>query len=340
MHDFEAHVRAVEEDLEYYRTKRFESRVFFMARRGIVTFHDLLKAGARLAWDEAPPRGPAEGPQELEGRIRALEDGLDDYVRGIALIQSDLVKGVDLVIEDTRKERGDYDEFFRIAKRHHEGTLEERVGRLERDLAQDRRVLLAVTDALIDKGFLDGEALRRRREALGKPSPWNGARIVARAWMDAGFKQRLLSLGREAVRDLGIPPGRLGKLGVLENTDAVHHVVVCTLCSCYPYDLLGDAPWWYKHPSYRTRIVADPRATLAEMFGLEVPPGREVRVYDSTSDVRYMVIPRRPPGTEGASEEELAKLVTPESLIGAGEALPPSSPRAQRGPETVRLSLV
>ncbi len=340
MQDYEAHVRAVEEDLEYYRTKRFEPRVFVMARRGIVTFYDLLRAAARLAAGAAPPPNPAGRPGDLEGRIRAVEDGLDDYVRGIALIQSDLVRGVDLVIEDTRKERGDYDEFFRIAKRHHEGTLEERVARLERDLAEYGVLLQAVTAALMEKGFLDGEALRQRREALAKPSPWNGARIVARAWVDPQFKMQLIAKGREMVRELGIPPGRLGKLGVLENTEAVHHVVVCTLCSCYPYDLLGDTPWWYKHPSYRTRIIADPRGTLAEMFGLAVPPQREVRVHDSTSDVRYMVVPRRPPGTEGMREEELAALVTPESLIGAAEALSPSSPRAQRGPETVRLSLV
>lgn len=340
MQDYEAHVRAVEEDLEYYRTKRFESRIFFMARRGIVTFYDLLEAGARLAASTAASPGPADRPGDLEGRIRALEDGLDDYVRGIALIQSDLVKGIDLVIEDTRKERGDYDEFFRIAKRHHEGSLEERVAQLERDLAEYATVLQAVTAALMEKGFLDGEALRQRRETLGKPSVWNGARIVARAWVDPEFKKRLLAMGREAVRELGIPPGRLGKLGVLENSEAVHHVVVCTLCSCYPYDLLGDTPWWYKHPSYRTRVVADPRGALADMFGLAVPPGREVRVYDSTSDIRYMVIPRRPAGTEGASEDELVSLVTPESLLGAGEALEPSSPRARQGPQTVRLSLV
>lgn len=201
-------------------------------------------------------------------------------------------------------------------------------------------LLQAVTAAMIEKGFLDGEALRQQREALARPSPWNGARIVARAWVDPEFRERLIAQGREAVRELGIPPGRLGKLGVLENTDAVHHMVVCSLCSCYPYDLLGDAPWWYKHASYKERIIADPRRTLAEMFDFPLPPQMQVRVYDSTSDVRYMVIPRRPPNTEGMREEDLARLVTPESLIGAGEALSPSSSRAQRGPEKVRLSIV
>ena len=114
-----------------------------------------------------------------------------------------------------------------------------------------------------------------------------------------------------------------GKLGVVENTATVHNVVVCTLCSCYPHDLLGDTPWWYKHDSYKKRIVADPRATLREMFQLELPPQMEIQVHDSTSDVRYMVLPRRPAGTEGMSEEELARLVTQASLIGAGECLAP-----------------
>jgi nitrile hydratase len=110
---------------------------------------------------------------------------------------------------------------------------------------------------------------------------------------------------------------------VVENTATVHNVVVCTLCSCYPHDLLGDTPWWYKHDSYKKRIVADPRATLREMFQLELPPQMEIQVHDSTSDVRYMVLPRRPAGTEGMSEEELARLVTQASLIGAGECLDP-----------------
>jgi len=201
-------------------------------------------------------------------------------------------------------------------------------------------VLRAVTAALIAKGSLSGAELRARQEAVARPSVWNGARIVARAWVDPDFRQRLLTIGREAVRELGIPPGRLGKLGVLENTEAVHHVVVCTLCSCYPYDLLGDTPWWYKQESYRMRVVADPRGTLTEMFGLTIAPEREVRVYDSTSDMRYMVLPQRPPGTEGLSEEELAKLVTQESLIGVAEDLPPSRLHTRRAPEAVRLAVL
>ena len=138
------------------------------------------------------------------------------------------------------------------------------------------------------------------------------------------------------MRELDIPPGRLGKLGVAENTAAVHNVVVCTLCSCYPYDLLGDTPWWYKHDSYKERIVRDPRGALAEMFGLAVPREVEIQVHDSTSDIRWMVVPRRPAGTEGWTEAELARLVTQESLIGVAEPLQPSQLAA--APEPPRAS--
>lgn len=323
MHDYEAHVRAVEEDLEYYRAKRLEPRIFFLARRGIVTLYDILRAKSALDAEAGPP-GPNPAPAtDLEGRIRALEDSLDAYVRGTGLVTFDLVRGVDVVIEDTRKERGDYDEFFRIAKKHREGSREDRVGKLEQDLAEYTTLLRAFTRALVDKGLIDGEELERRKAALANPGVWNGAKIVARTWVDPDFKARLIATGRAAVRELGIPPGRLGKLGVVENTESVHNVVVCTLCSCYPHDLLGDTPWWYKHDSYKKRIVADPRATLREMFGLTIPPEMEIRVHDSTSDVRYMVLPRRPAGTEGMSEDRLVRLVTRDSLIGAGEALHP-----------------
>lgn len=339
MHDYEAHVRAVEEDLEYYRAKRLEPRIFLMARRGIVPLYDVLKTKSRLESIPKPSHEHVEPAKEIESRIRALEDALDDYVKGIALVSSDMVKG-NIVIEDMRKERGDYDDFFRIAKKHHQGSLEERIGKLEQDMADYRMLLQAFTAALIEKGLIDQEELRTRMAAVSKPGIWNGARIVARAWVDPEFKARLIAKGREAVRELQIPPGRLGKLGVVENTESVHNVVVCTLCSCYPHDLLGDTPWWYKHDSYKTRIIADPRGTLEEMFGLTLPPAMEVRVHDSTSDVRYMVLPRRPPGTEGMSEAELARLVTKESLIGAGEPLPPSKLSDARGTETVRISFI
>jgi nitrile hydratase len=241
-----------------------------------------------------------------------------------------------MVIEDTRKERGDYDDFFRIAKKEHPGTLEQRIGQLERELKDGKMLLHAFTQALLRKGLIDEKEFSRKEKALNAPTEWSGGRIVARAWVDPEFKASLIARGREAVRELGIPPGRLGKLGVVENTDSVYNVVVCTLCSCYPHDLLGDTPWWYKHDSYKQRIIRDPRGTLQEMFHLRIPPHVEIRVHDSTSDVRYMVLPKRPPDTEGMSEEELAKLVTIDSLIGAGEALHPSRRKEAEGTERVR----
>jgi nitrile hydratase len=311
MHDFEAHVRAVEEDFEYYRTKRLEPRVLFLVRRGVLRLADLLKAAPEA---ERPTN---DAPDAMEQRIRAVEDRLDAYVKEIAVLSS-----VDdgIVIEDTRRERGDYDPAFRIAKRHHPEGLEERVAALEADLSEGEYVLRVFERALVQAGLATRAELEARRTRVAQPGPWNGARIVARAWVDPEFKQRLLEQGRVAVRELDIPPGRLGKLGVAENTDTIHNVVVCTLCSCYPHDLLGDTPWWYKHDTYKQRIVRDPRGTLQEMFGLCVPEQMEVRVHDSTSDVRWMVLPARPPGTEGMSEAELADLVTRECLIGT--ALP------------------
>jgi nitrile hydratase len=179
--------------------------------------------------------------------------------------------------------------------------------------------------ALIDKGALSAEQIERQRALLAGRGAWNGARIVARAWVDPAFKAALIARGREAVRELNIPPGRLGKLGVAENTATRHNVVVCTLCSCYPHDLLGDPPWWYRDDSYKQRIVADPRGTLADRFKLRLPEDVEVRVHDSTSDVRWMVLPRRPAGTEGWNEEQLARLVTIDSMVGTAPALEPAA---------------
>jgi nitrile hydratase subunit alpha len=313
MHDFEAHVRAVEEDFEYYRTKRLEPRVLFLVRRGKLRLSQLLRAGAVIGERDSESAAVEPAAEGIEQRIRALEDRLDEYVKQIALLSS---ANDGIVIEDTRNERGDYDAFFRIAKRHHEGALEERVAALDADLAEGEYVLRAMRQALLDAGLTSQAELQARRAEVTQPGPWNGARIVARAWVDPEFKQRLIEQGRAAVRELNIPPGRLGKLGVAENTDTVHNVVVCTLCSCYPHDLLGDTPWWYKHDSYKQQIVRDPRACLQEMFGLRVPEQTEIRVHDSTSDVRWMVLPARPSGTEGLSEAELARLVTRECLIG------------------------
>jgi nitrile hydratase len=321
MHDYEGHVEAVEADLEYWRTKRLEPHVLQLHRRGVLTLYDLIRTAACLSNKRAPAEQAA---YDLEFRIRTLEDRLDEYIRGIALISLD-IPGHDSVIEDTRKERGDYDDFFRIAKPPHEGTLDQRIARLEHDLREYQSLLDVFMRALVDKGVVTAEQIERQRAFLAGRGAWNGARIIARAWVDPKFKQALLTRGREAVRELNIPPGKLGKLGVAENTAALHNVVVCTLCSCYPHDLLGDPPWWYRDDRYKKSIVRDPRATLADQFNLRLPDGVEVRVHDSTSDVRWMVLPRRPDGTEGWSEEQLAALVTIDSMVGTAPALDPTA---------------
>jgi nitrile hydratase len=228
------------------------------------------------------------------------------------------------VTEDNRKERGDYDDFFKIKKKEHHGTLAERMANLAQDLKDYQEMLEVFVQALINRGWSTREELEQRWQQLHEERPWAGGVIVAKAWTDPAFKDALLTTGREALREMGVHQGKVGKLLVVENTDKLHNVIVCTLCSCYPYDILGDTPWWYKHESYRTKIVQNPRECVTEMFQLEVPANKEVQVWDSTSDVRYFVLPQRPSGTEGMSEEELAKLVTVDSLLGAGYALEPS----------------
>ena len=313
-----AHVDAIATDLEYFRRKRLEPRVLYFARRGIVTLYDLLRTARTLDADE----GAGEPAGDLERRIRALEDRLDAFVNELAAVTIS-PRSVDVVIDDTRRERGDYDEFFRIAPRRREGSLEERLIQLERELGECEDLLRTFTAALVANGEVTEEQLDEQRELRRDLGYRNGARIVARAWVDPEFRQRLLDTGREVVRELDIPPGRLGKLGIAENTDEVHNIVVCTLCSCYPHDLLGDPPWWYRTDEYKQRIVEDPRGMLREMFGFEVSADRAIAVRDSTSDVRWMVLPSRPPGTEGMTEEELAELVTPESLVGVAEVHAP-----------------
>jgi nitrile hydratase len=341
MHDFEAHIRAVEEDLEYYRAKRFEPRIIYLIRRGVVTFYDLLKARAALKRSNRFFKPKRPQGKNMEARVRHLEESLDEYVKGIALVSARAVEAMDMVTEDNRKERGDYDDFFKIKKKEHLGTLAERMVNLEHDLKDYQELLEVFVQALIERGWSTREHLQQRWQQLHEERRWAGGVIVAKAWTDPAFKQALLSTGREALREMGVHQGKVGKLVVVENTDQVHNVIVCTLCSCYPYDILGDTPWWYKHESYRTKIVQNPRACLRDMFNLEVPASKEVQVYDSTSDVRYFVLPERPAGTEGLSEEELATLVTVDSLIGAGYALELSQQKEaeQRGatPEAPRI---
>jgi nitrile hydratase len=177
----------------------------------------------------------------------------------------------------------------------------------------------ALEELLVEKGVLEREAIRRRIDWLASRTSADGARLVARAWLDPAFKERLLEDARAAALDVGLDPGPSPQVIALENTDDVHHVVVCTLCSCYPKALLGPPPDWYKSLAYRSRAVSDPRGVLAE-FGVRLADGVEVRVVDSTADVRYLVLPHRPEGTEELDEEALATLVSRDSMIGV--ALP------------------
>ena len=181
----------------------------------------------------------------------------------------------------------------------------------------------ALESLLIEKGLVDPAALDELIETYEhKVGPHHGARVVARAWSDPSFKDWLLRDATAAIASLGYA-GRQGEhLRVVENTPAVHNLVVCTLCSCYPWPVLGLPPVWYKSPPYRSRAGADPRGVLAE-FGTELADGVEIRVWDSTSEVRFLVLPERPQGTDGWSEAELAALVTRNAMIGVEQARSP-----------------
>lgn len=176
----------------------------------------------------------------------------------------------------------------------------------------------ALETVLTEKGYIDPAALDVIVEAYEtKIGPHNGARVVAKAWTDPDFKRRLLADGTATVRALG-HESRVGDhLTVVENTPRRHNVIVCTLCSCYPWEILGLPPVWYKSAPYRSRTVKDPRGVLAD-FGLKLPADTEILVWDSTAEARYLVLPMRPPGTDGMSEEQLAQLVTRNSMIGTG----------------------
>jgi nitrile hydratase len=177
-----------------------------------------------------------------------------------------------------------------------------------------QRLETAVRELLIAKGVFSADEMRRTVETIDAQTPALGARVVARAWVDPEYKRRLLANGSKAVEELGIPMGQT-LLVVVENTPAVHNLIVCTLCSCYPRPVLGLPPDWYKSKAYRSRAVREPRAVLAE-FGTALPEGVQVRVHDSTADMRYLVLPQRPAGTEGMDEAALAELVTRDSMIG------------------------
>ncbi len=173
----------------------------------------------------------------------------------------------------------------------------------------------AIEALLVEKGVVTKEDVRSQIEYMEARSPANGARLVARAWVDPEFKSRLLSDTKAAAMELGIDASGPVEFVVVENTPRVHNLIVCTLCSCYPRAILGRPPDWYKSFNYRSRAVKEPRAVMRE-FGFEPPDGVEIIVHDSTADMRYMVLPMRPPGTEDMGEEELAGLVTRDSLIG------------------------
>ena len=181
----------------------------------------------------------------------------------------------------------------------------------------------ALEQILIEKGAISREDVRERIDWLVSRSPADGARLVARAWVDPDFKQRLLADARSAALELGLDPGPSPVVVAVENTEDVHHMVVCTLCSCYPRALLGPPPAWYKSLPYRSRAVSDPRGVLDE-FGIELGEDVELRVLDSTADIRYLVMPRRPAGTEGIGEEGLAALITRDSMIGVAQPAAPA----------------
>lgn len=181
-------------------------------------------------------------------------------------------------------------------------------------LARHQVMQMAVTSLMIEKGIFSANDMRAQVERMDSIDSVRGARLVARAWIDEGFRQRLLADSKAAAAELGIDIGPIPIL-VMENTPEIHNLVVCTLCSCYPKFLIGIPPDWYKSRNYRSRAVREPRRVLAE-FGTEIDPDVEIRVHDSTADMRYMILPMRPAGTDGMSETELAELVARDSLIG------------------------
>ena len=181
---------------------------------------------------------------------------------------------------------------------------------------------IAVRELLIEKGITTELEVMRQIDQMDSRSPADGAKVVARAWSDPAFKARLLADASEASREMGFDIGAL-KLIAVENTADTHNVIVCTLCSCYPRNLLGLPPDWYKQRAYRSRVVKEPRKVLSE-FGLDLPESTRIRVHDSTADMRYIVLPARPEGTEGLSEADLAALVSRDSMIGVAVAKSPA----------------
>jgi nitrile hydratase alpha subunit len=182
------------------------------------------------------------------------------------------------------------------------------------DASEYEIMVHAIKELLIEKGVITGEDIRKTLEFMDTRTPALGAKVVARAWTDPEFKKRLLTNGTSAVAEMGIPMGD-AELIVVENSKDVHNVIVCTLCSCYPRTVLGLPPDWYKSRNYRSRVVVEPRAVLKE-FGTELPDAVTLRTHDSNADMRYLVLPERPAGTEGWSQEQLAAIVTRDCMVG------------------------
>ena len=204
---------------------------------------------------------------------------------------------------------------------HEHGPEEQHEAGPKHELSHWAKRAYAIRDILIEKGVVTEEDIRQQAEFTESKTPANGARLVALAWTDTDFKARLMADPKKVCAEMGIDASTLNEFVILENTDRVRHMVVCTLCSCYPRPILGRPPDWYKSFNYRKRAVNDPRGVMRE-FGMEVPGDVEVRVHDSTADMRYLVIPERPAGTENLGVEELEKLVTRDSMIGVMDALP------------------
>ena len=210
----------------------------------------------------------------------------------------------------TTDERGTHDHGHEHGHDHaHPGTTPD-----TNEMGHYELMARAMKELLIEKGVISADAVRRNIEFLDSRDPADGARIIARAWTDPDFKKRLLEDGNSAVEEMGFNMGD-AELLVVENTDDVHNMIVCTLCSCYPRPILGLPPDWYKSKSYRSRAVVEPRAVLKE-FGTEVPDDVSVRVHDSNADMRYLVLPKQPAGTEGWSAEKLTAIVTRDCMVG------------------------
>ena len=249
-----------------------------------------------------------EGPSYFERRARATADLLKE--KGV--LSADEARSV----KHGHGHDHSHDDVFEQLHANNPIDLEEH----EHTLFEKQ--MLALGNLLREKGIISTDEVRRKIDENEGVSFHQGSLVVARAWVDAEYKQRLFKDGIAAAGELGVDMSTANQLIAVENTDDVHHVVVCTLCSCYPRQLLGQPPDWYKSTNYRTRVVVDPRRVLKEM-GLELPESTEVRVVDSTAETRYLVVPKRPEGTEGWSEEQLAGLATRNSMVGCSNALTP-----------------